>query len=241
MDRPEVTSDWPVTVRVSRRARRLQLRVLPGGEAEVVLPQGMSPAVVAPFLARHRDWLAARLAEVEAVRAADPEHHAALPERIRLEAVEQAWTVEYRQAPRAMVRTSGEDVLRVGAPDETAARGALQRWLSRQGQTHLLPWLAQTSQELGLDYRQASIRAQKTRWGSCSARRDINLNRALLFLPADCVRYLFVHELCHTVHLNHSRRFWALVSRHEPRYRLYESALRHGQSRVPAWAYARGG
>ncbi len=236
MDRVD---DLPVIVRVSRRARRLQLRVLPGGGAEVVLPQGMSPARVAPFVAEHSDWLAARRAEAEAIRVADPAHHAALPGCVRLEAIEQTWTVRYRLAPRSGVRVTHGGELRVGAPDAHTARAGLQRWLSRQGRTHLLPWLAQTSQELGLVYRGASIRAQKTRWGSCSARRDINLNRALLFLPADCVRYLFVHELCHTVHMNHSSRFWALVARYEAGYRQYEAALRHAQLQVPPWAYRR--
>ena len=60
---------------------------------------------------------------------------------------------------------------------------------------------------------------QRTRWGSCSNSGTISLNAALLFLEPPLVRYLFIHELCHLIALNHSRRFWAAVARYEPDYR----------------------
>jgi predicted metal-dependent hydrolase len=119
-----------------------------------------------------------------------------------------------------------------------AWQSALRRWLARKGREHLVPWLERVSAELELPYSGVTLRGQKSRWGSCSARRHINLNYALLFLPPHCVRYLFVHELCHTVHLNHSPRYWALVARKEPDYRRLEKELRQGSRLVPPWLHA---
>jgi predicted metal-dependent hydrolase len=101
---------------------------------------------------------------------------------------------------------------------------------------HLVPWLERVSIETELPYENVTIRGQKTRWGSCSTQKIINLNYRLLFLPPPLVRYLFVHELCHTVHMNHSARYWALVEKKEPHYKALDTELRHAGKFVPGWA-----
>lgn len=164
------------------------------------------------------------------------------PEVLDLTAVNERWGVGYRSSPsgRALCRESQPaQLLLVQGAGEAAWRMALRRWLTRRAKAALLPWLAATSEELGLAYANAGVRGQKTRWGSCSARGNISLNHALLFLPPPLVRYLFVHELCHTRQMNHSERFWALVARMEPSYREYEKELRLAARYVPPWLRSR--
>jgi predicted metal-dependent hydrolase len=91
------------------------------------------------------------------------------------------------------------------------------------------------SQEIALPFEQVTVRGQKTLWASCSAKTNISLNYKLLFLPPELVRYVFIHELCHTIHLNHSRRFWALVAEKEPRYKQLDAELNKGWIYIPAW------
>jgi hypothetical protein len=116
-------------------------------------------------------------------------------------------------------------------------RALLKGWLLRRAKQQLPTWLRETSRELELPFGDVAIRGQRTRWGSCSAAGNINLNYGLLFLPPDLVRYLFVHELCHTVHLNHSPRYWALVQSKEPHYKILERALKQAAHTVPAWLH----
>jgi hypothetical protein len=118
---------------------------------------------------------------------------------------------------------------------ETCVQG-LHRWLRSKANETLLPWLRVTSEDLGLPYKKSIVRGQKTRWGSCSAKRVISLNYKLLFLPPELVHYLFVHELCHTRYLNHSARYWALVARKLPEYARLDAALKDSWRYVPAWA-----
>jgi predicted metal-dependent hydrolase len=113
----------------------------------------------------------------------------------------------------------------------------LRRWLTRYAQQQLEPWLRRVSVETGLTFTQVTIRGQKSRWGSCSRRRTISLNYKLLFLPPHLVRHVLIHELCHTQHLNHSAKFWALVSQKEPAYRPARVELRSAWRSVPRWTH----
>jgi hypothetical protein len=113
----------------------------------------------------------------------------------------------------------------------------LQRWLVERARQTLGPALLALADELGFTCNGYAIRGQKTRWGSCSSKKVINLNWRLLFLPPEQVRYLMVHELCHTVHLNHSSRFWTLVEAKQPDYKVLDAAMRKANRLVPLWAF----
>ena len=70
------------------------------------------------------------------------------------------------------------------------------------------------------------IRNQKTRWGSCSRRRNLNFNYKIIFLPAEFQDYIIVHELCHLGEFNHSRDFWTLVAKTIPDYKKLRNGLK---------------
>lgn len=123
-----------------------------------------------------------------------------------------------------------------GAVGDTAAvLAGLRRWLRGRAADTLLPWLRALAAELDLPFTRAAVRGQRTRWGSCTAQRAISLNWKLVLLPRAGARYVLVHELAHTRHLNHSDRFWKLVERHEPGYAALRKTLREAGARLPAW------
>lgn len=86
--------------------------------------------------------------------------------------------------------------------------------------------LEHLSQEHGLAYNRLSIRCQRTRWGSCSAKGNISLNAKLAALPAELMDYVIVHELVHTRIMNHSRAFWAELERRVPGARAMDARLK---------------
>lgn len=85
----------------------------------------------------------------------------------------------------------------------------------------------------GGSFGRISIRGQKTRWGSCSAKGTLSFNWRLMLAPPAVLDYVVVHELCHLTHMDHSKDFWALVERVCPDYRTHRKWLKeHGHELV---------
>ena len=79
---------------------------------------------------------------------------------------------------------------------------------------------------MGVTYGRISIREQKTRWGSCSSKGDLNFNWRLIFAPGDVLDYIVVHELAHRREMNHSSAFYAIVGSILPDYKKQQKWLR---------------
>lgn len=220
------------------RARHVRLKIHPPGRVEVVVPPGFDERDLPAILDRHSAWVEERLRQFAALHG--PQAVVLSPPAVlALQAIDERWLVEYRarSGVRNGCRESPEGRLVVTAESDGQRRALLKGWLLRRAKQQLPAWLRETSRELELPFGDVAIRGQRTRWGSCSAAGNINLNYGLLFLPPDLVRYLFVHELCHTVHLNHSPRYWALVQSKEPHYKILERALKQAAHAVPAWLH----
>lgn len=224
-------------VRASSRARRLAVRVLPGGIVEIVVPRGTRPRTVEQFVLRHRRWIERTL---DLYRPADAGDRGALPARVDFRATGRGWALEVveGEGPPRLCARAGTLTLSGAAGRSAIARHALQRFVMREAHAAFGPWLARLSGETGLGYARLQVRRQRTRWGSCSRSGTISLNACLMFQPPEVVNYLLIHELAHTRHMNHSRRFWRLVESHEPRWRELDAGLTRGWREVPAWVIA---
>lgn len=86
--------------------------------------------------------------------------------------------------------------------------------------------------KLGYRYSRISVKNQKTCWGSCSRKANLNFNYKILFLPENVQNYIIVHELCHLKEFNHSKRFWGLVASSMPNYLQIRNQLKKGGVRL---------
>ena len=234
---------FPYTLKVSPRAKSARLKITPHGGLVVVVPPGFDKKKIASLLLHHEDWIKKVTAKFDAHRPAPaPLSDNGLPATIAFPDFEESWSVAYTQTKIGeveMVERPGNRLLVSGDVANTALSCKLLcSWLKHQAQVHLLPALEKLATAHDFSYDAAGIRLQHSRWGSCSSRRSITLNSKLLFLPEHLVRYIMVHELCHTVHLNHSATFWLLVQQHDPLWRSNNAEMKSAWKYVPQWVSA---
>lgn len=98
----------------------------------------------------------------------------------------------------------------------------------KQAHTLVLNKLEAFNQYYNFSYKNVFIRNQKTRWGSCSSKKNLSFNYKIIFLSQELQDYLIVHELCHLKEMNHGSDFWELIGRQIPEYKILRKTLRLG-------------
>ena len=228
-------------VRISPRSRRVHLNLSARDGLTIVIPRGFDARRVPAILEARKGWIEKHLRRFsEAARFIAETPPDILPETIDLPALGEIWHIAYRSTEAQDVVElkaigSGELAVSGAVDDRAACRSVLKRWLRGRAAERLAPLLARLAEENGFRYNRVTIRSQKTRWGSCSARKTISLNCHLLLLPPDVVRYVLLHELCHTVFMNHSEKFWLLLDGFEPNSKAMRRRMRGGWKDLPAW------
>ena len=232
-----MTQGWTIpahSVRESKRARRVTIKVSPRSGLEVVVPVGFDRSEIPEILQAKAGWITKNLEQTR------PVEELKRPASICLALLDETWQTEYSVAPgeRMSLRELEGFVLSLTGPvdDPAIVAAALNRWLQRRAKDVLVPWLNRLSAELSLPFRRAAVRRQRTKWGSCSAEKSINLNRNLLFLPEPMAKYVLVHELCHGRRLDHSKKFWDLLETFQPNARQTAAKVRRATELVPHWA-----
>ena len=100
------------------------------------------------------------------------------------------------------------------------------RLLSDRARDIIPPRVKYYASLIGVDYNRVTVRHQKTKWGSCSGKKNLNINCLLLLTPTEVMDSVIVHELCHLKHMNHSKEFYEEVLRVCPNYKIYNRWLK---------------
>jgi predicted metal-dependent hydrolase len=107
---------------------------------------------------------------------------------------------------------------------------ALEQWYRAEAARLITERADRLSLQMGIDYRRIGIRGQKTRWGSCSRKKNLSFNWKLIMAPEPVVEYVVIHELLHLKEMNHSRKFWELVARYCPGWREHKKWLKQHEA-----------
>ena len=126
----------------------------------------------------------------------------------------QAWIVQKWFETERIRRQKAER-----PPRDYEQNPALEVQYRKEARRRITERAAYFAEKMGVDYGRIAIKAAKTRWGSCSARGNLNFHWKLILMPPAILDYVVVHELAHRIEMNHSPRFWAQVERILPDYR----------------------
>ncbi len=217
----------PYTVRVTRkRIKNLYLRVLPEGGVSVHAPLHTADAEIVRFVLGRADWIdrqARRLAAAAPCNCGDGDEIPYFGKRLTLRVREQAGRT------RAALRGDTIELFIRGEADEAARKKAMDAWYRAalyEAAGAMLPGIERT---VGKRAGELKVRDMKTRWGSCNTKTaHITLNLRLAQKPAECLRYVLTHELCHLHEAGHGAAFWARMDLYFPDWRRVRKLLRQG-------------
>ena len=224
-------SEIAYRIRRSDRARRVRVSVDASEGVEVVLPRRATERDAREAMRELGPWVARRLAQIERAREELDRREGYLPYlggELRVVA----------EGGRRRVHRRGDDLLvppgngSASPRGENAAvpgadwRAAVERWYRRAAREEVAPRLDRACAEAGTGWTRLSIRGQRTRWASCSASGAMSFNWRLLLAPEPVLDAVVWHEVCHLDVPDHSPRFWALLERRCPEYRVHQRWLR---------------
>jgi predicted metal-dependent hydrolase len=210
-----LAKEIPYRIRRSDRARRVRVSVDALEGVEVVLPRRASARDAEEAMRELRPWVQRRLAEIERGRTELGLGGGVVPylgERL----------VVAPQPGRERVARRGGRLL--VPPGDW--RPAAERWYRRRARSEIAPRLDRACAAAGTRWSHLSIRNQRTRWASCSPSGAMSFNWRLLLAPAPVLDAVVWHEVCHLEVSDHSPRFWALLERRVPDYRVHQRWLR---------------
>jgi predicted metal-dependent hydrolase len=230
---------WPYLFRQSARAKCYSVHINPREGIEVVIPRGGSKQLAYRFMLSKRHWVERHADRYPILSSGPNPPRDELPLEIELTALDRWYSCHYEQQsikPNLEVSHNQYELIWRGEKNTLSLfKAPLKQWLRAQAQFSLSPVFHRLSDQVGLDYSKLTWRWQKTLWGSCSESKAISLNAKLLFLPPLLVRYVMIHELCHTRYLSHCPRFWRLVAQFDLDYKKHDNRLRRGCWQRPLW------
>lgn len=211
-----------------RLATRVRIHVGPDGDVEVERPRGLASRKVTEAVQKRARWI---VRHVEAAKCAKQyalprtyvsgESHFYLGRRFKL-------IVETADRGSSSVRLwRGRIEVALPVPDPTAVRRRLTAWYRDKALVHFsrkLTELVSAFDELN-EIPEFQLLAMEKQWGSCSPAGRLSLNPALIKAPVHCIEYVLLHELCHLIEHNHSKRFYALLGQHCPQWRAWKKEL----------------
>ena len=118
-----------------------------------------------------------------------------------------------------------KDEMDVTSPNKTTHIPFLKNWLKKELRGKLTSYLDHYSNELGVNYNKLFIRTQKTKWGSCSSRGNLNFNLKLAALPEELIKYVALHEAAHLIESTHNKNFWGIMKKYFSDFNEKEALL----------------
>lgn len=220
----------------SRRAKRMSIRVKPFDGVIVILPYRVSFKTAEGFILEKKDWIISSLLKTSKYE----ERLTVFTEKSDFRTLKHRLLIESWDKSSISVRVLNGKIL-VKYPEkglvrderiQAAIRRGIERALMLEAIEHLPGRTAYLANLKGFKYQSLSIKNSKSRWGSCTRDNRINLNLHLMRLSQHLIDYVILHELCHTIQKNHSKKFWSLMEKVYPVALSCNKELRNHQIKI---------
>ena len=205
----------------SRMYVSISIHTLPEGKIKVYAPSGVSLRYIDNLVISELPRINALHEQMEKAQEAIPGTVLYEGNRVKLDI--------FKSKVNRLVIENENLVFYTKAADAGAVRAELIRCLSRNALENIRVMLQKWSPTVLVSYGRVTVREQRSRWGSCSSKRNLNFNWKLILAPHEVLEYVVIHELCHLICFNHSKAFWKEVAARMPEYEIWKKWLKqHG-------------
>jgi predicted metal-dependent hydrolase len=213
-----------------QRSERKRLRIIirPDLTVDVLAPITAVENEVHSAVTRKAPWIAKVIDKFETYHPMPSPRHFMSGETLVY--LGRQYRLKVEEGPRQMAKLVGRFLL-VWAEDKSdaqAIRRAVEGWYRKHARIIFgrhMEECRRIASRHGVPESSTVVRAMRTRWGSCSPSGRITLNANLVQVPVHCIEYVIMHEICHLKHRNHSKAFYALLTRCQPDWRQRKHAL----------------
>lgn len=221
-------ADENITYKLIESNRKsIAVEVLDNGEVQVRAPYGMTELEINRLLKSRQRWLYTRVKAVKENKSITENYNTG--RRLLFLGRELFLKVEYGSYDRGVFLDGNELKVIVSENHKEQIPAILEKWYRFKARQVLRSITAYYANQMNVRVNQVTIKDQKTRWGSCSSKHNLNYNYRLVMAPEKVIEYVVIHELCHLIQMNHSREFWNEVERVQPEYRQYRKWLKDHQ------------
>ena len=205
---------YNVTIKKSKRAKHLQLRINRNSEISLIVPNLVTYYAATEFLNKSTKWLEKKISKL-----------ASYNNKFRYLGNEIVIELSTTKHDKISVPSFIDNTLIVSNTNAQTISEAYESWLFDKANEYIPIRAKQLAERYGFSYNKVTIKKLKSRWGSCSSQRNVSFNYKLMYFNTKVIDYVIVHELCHLSEMNHSDKFWKLVEAIVPDYKKYKRAL----------------
>lgn len=209
-------------IRRSKRAKHIRLTIRNPSEVILTLPKFVPEFLGHQFVKAKRDWILSTIRNISTN---------ALPTKIYQDGNKikflgtEIITLKIESSlSKSFVYDVDQLKLKITKPEDI--KDLLEKFYKTQARDYITHKALHYSERLGVQFNRIALKNNRTNWGSCSSKKNLNFNWRIILAPKEIVDYLVIHEVCHLREMNHGSNFWALVKQLDPNYKTHKAWLK---------------
>ncbi|MFC1750257.1 M48 family metallopeptidase [Pseudomonadota bacterium] len=214
----------PFTLVASNLARHVSFKVGVSSGLEIIVPRRFNREKLPDIVREKKEWILKNMKKAAMKKAQGPQFKTDTTFSVLGE--EKLLHLVQRKGERSKVVERGEDVYVHCNGILSDAKKTLENHLRKKAKQYFVERTEELAVQMGTTYSRITVRGQKSRWGSCAANRNLNFNWRLILTSPRTIDSIIIHELAHTVHMNHSASFYKLVEKHCPSHKKLSRDLK---------------
>ncbi|WP_378956382.1 M48 family metallopeptidase [Pelosinus sp. sgz500959] len=223
-------ANHPLTYHIiyQKNRKSLQLKIISSRELEIIAPNKFPKTAIEKILYEKSNWIIKKILHLENLKA-NPTNkliaHGATV--LYLGQIHTLHFTETQNIHPIIHLYDHQIIINISSENASVAEALLKQWYITNARTLLIAKTALWATKINVQPQRLTIKEQKTRWGSCSSKSNINYNWRIIMAPPEVIDYLVIHELCHLRVLNHSSLFWQEVGKFSPNFKEHRQWLKN--------------